>query len=109
MVVPEQVEAGDLDCGEDAADDERRRHEVLGDGGAEVRGAGDDDGWRYDARQHGEGVLEAEEEGQQHGHAVVEAEERGRAADLAHEGEVGAEEEGIVVVAYEAFSRDLIS
>lgn len=100
------VEAGDLHRGEDAADDEGRADEVLGGGGGEVgaAGAGDDDRGADDAGEHAEGVLEAEEEGEHEGHAVVEAEEGGGAQGFVHEGEVGREKEGVVVVADEAVS-----
>ena len=46
-------------------------------------------------------MLKAEEEGQNHRHAVVEAEERWHLVRLLHEGKVGSEEEGVVIVADE--------
>ena len=97
------VEAGDLHGRQDAADDERGRDEVLGGVGGEVGAglAGDDDGRADDAGEHGEGVLEAEEEGEHEGHFVVQAKEGGCAPGFGHEGELGREEEGVVVVADE--------
>ena len=70
--------------------------------------AGDDDGRGYDAGEHGEGVLEAEEEGEEDGHAVVEAKKRGGAFGFLHEGKVGFEEESIVVIADEAVPGGLL-
>ena len=95
------VEARDLDRRQDPAHDQRRADEVLGCFGGEVGAAlaGDDDGRADDAGEHGERVLEAEEEGEDEGHFVVEAEEGRRAQGFAHEGELGREEEGVVVVA----------
>jgi hypothetical protein len=46
-------------------------------------------------------VLEAQEEGQEDGHLVVEPEKRGRLGGFPHVGEVGAEEESVVIVADE--------
>ena len=100
------MEPRDLDGRQDPGHDQRRRHEVLGvvraQGGAAL--AGDDDGRGDDARQHGEGMLEAEEEGEEDGHLVVEAEEGGGLFGSRHEWEVGREEEGIVVVADQTLS-----
>ena len=49
-------------------------------------------------------MLEAEKQGEEQGHFLVETEEGGGLAGLVHEGEVWAEEEGVVVVADEAIS-----
>lgn len=57
--------------------------------------------------QHGKRMLEAQDQRQQHGHAVVEPEEGGGLAGLLREGEIGREEEGIVIVAYEPVPMDI--
>ena len=49
-------------------------------------------------------MLETEEEGEEERHALVETEEGGGLPGIAEEGKVGAEEEGVVVVADEAIS-----
>ena len=90
-----------MDHGQKAGNDEGARDEVLRLFGGEVGTtcSGEDDGRGDDASQHGERVLETEDKGEEDGHPVVEAEEDGGPVDLPHEGQVGPEEEAIVVVA----------
>lgn len=59
-----------------------------------------------DGTYHGQRMLESEEEGQHDGHAVVEAEEWRGLVRLLHEGEIGAEQEGIVVAAEETIAGE---
>ena len=75
------MKPGDLHGGQNPTNDQRRRDQILRIGRRQIRAplARDDDGGRDDAGEHGEGVLEAEEEGEEQGHAVVEAEEGGGA------------------------------
>ena len=103
------MKPGDLHGGQNATHDQRRRDQILRIGRRQIRAplAGDDDGGRDDAGEHGEGVLEAEEQSEEQGHAVVEAEEGGGAQGFAREGQVGFEEEGVVVGADEPFSGGL--
>lgn len=44
-------------------------------------------------------MLETEDESEEDGHLVVEAEEDGGPVGLPHEGQVGPEEEAIIIVA----------
>lgn len=101
---PADVEPRDLDGRQKARDNQRGRHEILRHLRVEVdaASAGHDDGRGDDAGQHGERMLEAQDQGQHHRHPLVQAKEGRRPVGLPHEGEVGAEEEGIVVVADEA-------
>ena len=56
--------------------------------------------WRGDdASKHGQKVLETKEECQHHRHLVVKAEKRGDLALPFQEGDVGSEQEGIVIAA----------
>jgi hypothetical protein len=55
---------------------------------------------------HGKGVLESEDEGKNDRHLIIQAKERSSACALLGEiGNIGLEEEGIVVVSEEAFFR----
>ena len=98
-----------LNRGENSANDKGRGDEVLRVGRAQRDStlAGDYDGRGNYACQHGQSVLEAEEQGEEEGHPRVEAEEGGCAGGFAHEGDIGAEEEGVVVVADKAIPGGL--
>lgn len=101
------VNTSNLHRTEDTAHDERSRHEILLLANFEIRtsGTGEQDGRRDDTGQHGEGVLEAEEDSEDERHLVIETEEGpgGRGAIATpEEGDVGAEEGGVVVGADEA-------
>lgn len=99
------MEPGDLDHGEATGYDEGGRDEVLLVCQAQVGtgSAAHEHGRCDNTSQHGNGMLETQQHGQQDGHLVVEAEEGRILGDPLHEGEVGAEQEGIVVGADEAF------
>lgn len=98
------MEAGDLDGGQDAADDQRGRDKVLlvVYGEVDATLAGQDNGRCHDTGQHCQSVLKAEQESQNDGHAVVQSEEGGRPTILLEERNVGAEEKGIIVATDEA-------
>ena len=82
------MESGDLDGGQDPGDDQGGGYEILGtvcsQSGASL--TGDDDGRGDDAGQHGQCVLEAQEQSEEDGHAVVETEERSGLFRLLHKG-----------------------
>jgi len=98
------MEPGDLNHGEKARNNKGSGDEVLRLLSRQVgtTSTGQDDGRRDDTSQHGQGMLESEQDSQHNGHAVVEAEERWWTIRLLHEGEVWPEKEGIVVVADKA-------
>lgn len=98
------MESCDLDQRQQATDDQRSRDEVLLDIGFQVRAgfAAEDDGRCDDARQHGERVLEPEDERKNHWHLIVEAEEGRSASSLLAEWQARCEEELVVVVSDEA-------
>jgi hypothetical protein len=100
------VEASDLDAGQDAADNQRRGYHVLGDIGREIGPslAGNDD-WRGDdSGQHGKRVLEAKNQSEDNWHAVIQPKEGSCPERFLEEGEIGFEEEGIVIVAEKTLS-----
>ena len=72
------MEAGDLDGREDTAHDERGGDQILRRGRSKIHAAlsRDNDGGSDDARQHGQRVLETEDQSQDSGHTLVESEER---------------------------------
>ena len=74
----DDVEAGDLDGREDTAHDERGGDQILRRGRSKIHAAlsRDDDGGSDDPRQHGQRVLETEDQSQDNGHTLVESEER---------------------------------
>lgn len=71
------MDSGYLQSRRDASCDEGSGDEVLGYFSVEVEGPTcDGKWWGDDGADHGEGVLEAEEEGEQDGDLIVEAVER---------------------------------
>lgn len=66
-----------------------------------VGDGGDNERRGHDACQHGEGVLETENETEQHGHLAVEREEGLVDFLLLDEGNVWCEERSVVVIAHE--------
>lgn len=97
------VEAGNLDGRQNATDDQRSRNQVLLVVRREVDTAltGQNNGRSHDTGQHGQSVLESEQESQHNGHGIVQPEEGACATSLLDEWNVGSEEERIVVVAHE--------
>ena len=66
--------------------------------------AAEEDGRRNDAREHGEGMLKTEKQGEYNGHVIIEAEEGALGIGLFHEWQVWLEEECVVVISDEAFA-----
>lgn len=103
------METGNLDHGEDAANNQRRRDEVVPLGRLQIDTAGaTENQWRRNnTSQHSERtgilllqslrnirrkvfiLLKSEQESQENGHAVIEAEERTRVVGLRQEGNIG--------------------
>lgn len=67
-------------------------------------GAGQDDRRCDDTSQHSESMLESKQKRQNNRHLVIETKEGTRATRALHERQVGAEEEGIVIVADQAMA-----
>lgn len=67
-------------------------------------GVCEDDGRRDDASQHGEGMLESEEQGEQDGHAVVKTEEWCCSSRSPHKGKVRPKQESVVVCSNKSVS-----
>lgn len=95
------LEPGDLDAGEEAGHHEGDGDQVLGVEGVQVGVTGDQERRGAEAGQHGEGVLQAEDEAEQDGDVVVEAEER-LLLLLCEERKRWREQVRVVVVAEEA-------
>lgn len=85
------MKSGNLDQGQEARDDQGGRHEILLRGRGEVGRSREDDGRRDDARQHGQGMLKAQQQGEEYGQLVVESKKGGSLSLPSHKGDVGRE------------------
>ena len=99
------MEASDLDAGQDPADNQGRGYHVLSDTGRKIgTSLACNDNWRRDdAGQHRKSVLKAEDEGEDNWHGVIQPEEGSGPSRFLEEGEIGLEQEGIVIVTEKAF------
>lgn len=100
------METSDLDHGQDTRDNQGRRNEVLFNFRRQVRRTGEQDRRRNDTRQHGERMLQAEQDGEQDGELFIEAEKGSGLGGSPSKGQARCEEEGIVVVANEAVAGE---
>lgn len=98
------MESCDLNDREQARDDQSGGDEVLGLFLGQVGASGaSKDNWGSDeASKHGQGVLEAKQQGEYNRNFVVQAEKGSCLRSSSHERDVRGEEEGVVVVAEEA-------
>jgi hypothetical protein len=101
------MESSDLHRGQNSADNQRGRNEILLFPSWEIDAslACHDQRRSNDTSQHRKRVLETEQKCQNHRHLVIEAEEGSSAASPLHERDVWQKEEGIVVCSKESFPR----
>ena len=96
----------DLDRRQKPADYQRRGYQVLCLVSPQVSATltGDNDRWSDDSSQHRQRMLEAQQERQKYRHFVVETKEWSRFPTFGHEWQIRLEQEGIIVITYQAFS-----
>lgn len=100
------VEASDLDAGQDPADNQGCGYHVLSDPGRKIGTslACNNNRRCDDTGQHRKSVLESKNQGEDNWHGVIQPKEGGGPSRFLEEGEIGLEQEDIVIVAEKTFS-----